>query len=232
MIGKISGRIDYIAEDHVLIEAAGVGYAIYCAPPTLSSLPGVGEAAALYTELVVREDLMQLYGFRTLAEREWHRLLTSVQGVGAKVSLAMLGTLGVPGLTRALAAGDAVAIKATPGVGPKLATRIVTELKGKAPAMMAIGASGSQAAMPVAGPGTAGAAPPASSPQMAAPPLADDGAAEASAAALSALVNLGYDRIVAAAAVADASAEASDEGAIIKAALQVLGRNVSGVTDG
>jgi Holliday junction DNA helicase RuvA len=233
MIGKVSGRIDYIAEDHVLIEAAGVGYLVYCSPPTLSALPGPGEAAALYTELVVREDLMQLYGFRTLAEREWHRLLTSVQGVGAKVSLAMLGTLGVPGLTRALAAGDAVAIKATPGVGPKLATRIVTELKGKAPAMMAIGASGHQAATPVTGHDGADAPPPASSPQVAAAPPIDDGAAEASAAALSALVNLGYDRMEAAAAVADAAGEGVvDEGELIKTALQALGRNVSGVSDG
>lgn len=226
MIGKVSGHIDYIAEDHVLIEASGVGYAIYCSPATLRALPGAGEATALYTDMVVREDLLQLYGFRTLGEREWHRLLISVQGVGAKVSLAMLGTLGVPGLTRALAAGDAVAIKATPGVGPKLATRIVTELKGKAPAMMAIGASGQQAATPLTGQGAADAPPPSATPQVAAPPVADDSALAASAGALSALVNLGYDRIEAAEAVAEASGEASDEAGLIKAALRHLGKNL------
>ena len=227
MIGKITGRIDYIAEDHALIDASGVGYLVYCSPATLRDLSGAGEIAALYTELVVREDLMQLYGFRTLAEREWHRLLTSVQGVGAKVSLAMLGTLGVPGLTRALAAGDAVAVKATPGVGPKLATRIVTELKGKAPAMMAIGASGQQAATPLTRHEGADAPSPSATPQVAAEPSPDDSAMAASAAALSALINLGYDRIEAAEAVAEASADgAADEGALIKAALQALGRNL------
>ena len=227
MIGKITGRIDYIAEDHALIDASGVGYLVYCSPATLRDLPGAGEIAALYTELVVREDLMQLYGFRTLAEREWHRLLTSVQGVGAKVSLAMLGTLGVSGLTRALAAGDAVAVKATPGVGPKLATRIVTELKGKAPAMMAIGASGQQAATPLTRHEGADAPSPSATPQVAAAPNPEASAMEASAAALSALVNLGYERIEAAEAVAEASADgAADEGALIKAALQALGRNL------
>ena len=111
MIGKITGRIDYVAEDHVLIEAAGIGYIVHCAPPTLAAMPGPGEVAALYTEMMVREDLMQLIGFRTLAEREWHRLLTSVQGVGARVSLAILGALGPNGVSRALALGDATAIR-------------------------------------------------------------------------------------------------------------------------
>ncbi|MEE8453602.1 MAG: Holliday junction branch migration protein RuvA, partial [Limibaculum sp.] len=124
MIGKITGRVDYVAEDHVLIEAAGIGYIIHCAAPTLAAMPGPGEVAALYTELVVREDLMQLIGFRTVAEREWHRLLTSVQGVGARVSLAILGALGPDGVSRALALGDPGAVRAAPGVGPKLAARI------------------------------------------------------------------------------------------------------------
>ncbi|NIP77001.1 MAG: Holliday junction branch migration protein RuvA, partial [Xanthomonadales bacterium] len=83
MIGKITGTVDYVAEDHALIETGGIGYIVHCAPSTLAALPGPGESASLYTEMVVREDLMQLVGFRTLAEREWHRLLTSVQGVGA-----------------------------------------------------------------------------------------------------------------------------------------------------
>src|SRR5690606_36748475 len=197
------------ADDHVLIEAAGVGYVVHCAPGTIAALPGPGEAAALYTEMVVREDLMQLYGFRTLAEREWNRLLTSVQGVGARVSLSLIDALGLAGLGRVLAAGDATALRRAPGVGPKLATRIASELKGKAPAMMALGA----------GPRTAPAAEPAG--QGAAPrpaPVAaeEDRALAASADALSALVNLGYDRSEAAAAVAEAGAEgAMDEAALI-----------------
>lgn len=230
MIGKISGIVDYKAEDHVLIDVRGVGYIVYCSPAVLAVLPGPGEGGALYTDMVVREDLLQLYGFRTLAEREWHRLLISVQGVGAKVSIAMLGTLGVPGLTRALAAGDAQAVRKVPGVGPKLATRIVTELKGKAPAMMALGAQPARAAMPGPGPGTEPAAPAAPQAQMAAPLQPEDGAGmQAQADALSALVNLGYDRIEAAAAVARAAEDgAGDEGAIIKAALRALDRLAQG----
>ncbi|HET7410818.1 MAG TPA: Holliday junction branch migration protein RuvA [Paracoccaceae bacterium] len=221
MIGKVSGRIDYKADDHVLIEAAGVGYVVHCAPGTIAALPGPGEAAALYTEMVVREDLMQLYGFRTLAEREWHRLLTSVQGVGARVSLALIDALGLAGLGRALAAGDAVALRRAPGVGPKLATRIASELKGKAPAMMALGAGPRTAPVPepVAGQGAA--------PRPAPAPAAEDKALAASADALSALVNLGYDRSEAAAAVAEAGADGgADEATLIRAALQSLGRNL------
>ena len=112
MIGKISGRLEYRATDHVLVDVRGVGYLVYCSERTLAALPGVGEAVALYTDLQVREDLMQLYGFTTLAEKEWHRLLTSVQGVGAKASLAILGTLGTDGVSRAIALGDWNAVKA------------------------------------------------------------------------------------------------------------------------
>ena len=94
---------------------------------------------ALYTDLLVREDLMQLYGFRTLAEREWHRLLMTVQGVGAKAALAILGALGTEGVARALSLGDAAAIRAAPGIGPKIAQRVILELKAKAPAVIAHG---------------------------------------------------------------------------------------------
>ncbi|MCA8929385.1 MAG: Holliday junction branch migration protein RuvA, partial [Alphaproteobacteria bacterium] len=146
MIGKITGVVDYIAEDHVLIEAAGIGYNVYCAPGTLAVLPPPGQVASLYTELVVREDLLQLLGFRTVAEREWHRLLTTVQGVGAKASLSILGTLGAEGVSRAIALGDSGAIRRAPGVGPKLAQRIAHELKDKAPAVMALGAQASRLA--------------------------------------------------------------------------------------
>ncbi|MEM9061992.1 MAG: Holliday junction branch migration protein RuvA [Pseudomonadota bacterium] len=225
MIGKISGRIDYVSDDHVLILTAGVGYIVYCAPTTLRALPEPGAPAALYTDMVVREDLMQLYGFLSLAERDWHRLLVSVQGVGAKVSLAILGTLGVSGLNRALAAGDAASVKASPGVGPKLATRIVTELKGKAPDMMVRTARQPSAVASVASDDLideADAPPP---PQVAA--SAPDTDIQATADALSALVNLGYDRIEAAEAVAEAAGESPDDaGDLIKASLKLLGRNL------
>jgi Holliday junction DNA helicase RuvA len=222
MIGKITGRVDYVAEDHVLIEAAGVGYIVYCAQNTLAALPAPGEVAALYTELVVREDLMQLYGFRSVTEREWHRLLTSVQGVGAKVSLAILGALGPDGVSRALALGDATAIKRAPGVGPKLAARVVNELKDKAPGVMALGAGRRAAAGPVGGPVAEGAAPPPAGPAAASPNPAA-GSADTVADALSALVNLGYDRGDAARAVAEAAEDGGETApALIKAALKRL----------
>ncbi|MAC73798.1 MAG: Holliday junction branch migration protein RuvA, partial [Marinovum sp.] len=91
MIGKLSGRIEYKSDDHLLLDVRGVGYIVFCSDRTLIALPGSGEFTALYTDLVVREDLMQLFGFLTLVEKEWHRLLLSVQGVGAKASLAILG---------------------------------------------------------------------------------------------------------------------------------------------
>ena len=138
MIGKITGRIDYRAPDHLLIDVRGVGYLVYCSERTMAGLPGVGEVVALFTELVVREDLMQLFGFQTLVEKEWHRLLTSVQGVGAKASLAILGALGPEGVSRAIALGDWNSIKVAKGVGPKIAQRVVLDLKEKAPGVMAM----------------------------------------------------------------------------------------------
>ncbi len=228
MIGKISGRIDYLAEDHVLIEAMGVGYEIYCSARTLARLPGAGGVAALYTQMLVREDLMQLFGFPTREEREWHRLLTSVQGVGAKVGLAILGTLGVEGAARAITLGDAAAVKAAPGVGPKLAQRIVLELKGKAPALMALGGAASEPAEA----SVVDDADIATKPKAKAKSKTDDGAAAAAANAradaLSALVNLGYHEGEAATGVAMVEAEgvASDANALIKAALKALARNI------
>ena len=139
MIGKLTGRLEYRAPDHVMIDVRGVGYIVYCSDRTLASLPSVGEAVQLYTELLVREDLMQLFGFTSLVEKEWHRLLTSVQGVGAKVSLAILSALGPEGVSRAIALGDWAAVKAAKGVGPKTAQRIVLDLKDKAPSVMAMG---------------------------------------------------------------------------------------------
>jgi holliday junction DNA helicase RuvA len=220
MIGRIAGRLDYRAADHVLIDTGGVGYLVYCSDRTLAALPAPGAPVALYTDLLVREDLLQLFGFLTLAEREWHRLLTTVQGVGAKAALAVLGTLGPEGVGRALALGDATAIRAAPGIGPKIAQRIVLELQSKAPAVMAMGSGG---AAPAAVPGPVAAAPaPAPAPALAA------GAAGSSAEALSALVNLGYAPGEAAAAVAEAGGEgpALDTAALIRVALRRLAPKV------
>ncbi|MBV1902810.1 MAG: Holliday junction branch migration protein RuvA, partial [Marinosulfonomonas sp.] len=139
MIGKLSGRIDYRGNGHVLLDVRGVGYIVYVSDRTMAALPGDGQAAALYTELLVREDNLQLFGFTSLVEKEWHRLLMSVQGIGAKASMAILGTLGPDGVSRAIALGDWNAVKAAPGVGPKIAQRVVNELKDKAPAVMAMG---------------------------------------------------------------------------------------------
>lgn len=228
MIGKITGVIDYTGEDHVLIETGGVGYILYCAPGTLAALPGPGEVASLYTELVVREDLLQLLGFRTVAEREWHRLLTTVQGVGAKASLSILGALGPDGVSRAIALGDTTTVRSAPGVGPKLAARIVNELKDKAPAVMALGAQASRSATPRAG--AQGPAAPAAAPPDSSGLPSDTGAnaAEATADALSALINLGYDRGEAAGAVAEAShaGESASAEDLIKAALRLLARSL------
>ncbi len=167
MIGKVSGLLDYRGTDHVLIDVGGVGYIVHVSDRTLAAMPAPGGRVALYTELVVREDLMQLFGFPTLAEREWHRLLTTVQGVGAKAALAILGTLGADGLGRALSLGDGSAIRAAPGVGPKLAQRVILELRAKTPAILAMGAAGAEPAMvsgapeprPEPAPATAPAAP-------------------------------------------------------------------------
>ena len=130
MIGRIAGRIDYRAADHVLIDVRGVGYLVYCSDRTLAALPGAGEHVALYTDLLVREDLLQLYGFTSLVEKEWHRLLMSVQGIGAKASLAILGTLGPDGVGRAIALGDVNAVKAAKGSVAILPTLITVQHVG------------------------------------------------------------------------------------------------------
>ena len=126
MIGKLSGRLDWRGTDQVLMDVRGVGYIVHVSDRTLAGLPGVGEAVSLYTELMVREDLLQLFGFPTMLEKEWHKLLTTVQGVGAKAAMAILGTLGPEGTARAITLGDARAVQAAPGVGPKLAQRLVS----------------------------------------------------------------------------------------------------------
>ncbi len=220
MIGRVAGVIVYRADDHVLIDVRGVGYLVHVSARTMAALPGPGEAAALYTDLMVREDLMQLFGFTTLVEKEWHRLLTSVQGIGAKASMAILGTLGADGVSRAIALGDVNAIKAARGVGPKTAQRIVIELKDKAPAVMAMGGTQEAGAPAPAPQDDSAVVEPADAPPAPAP--AADPAAQSEA--LSALSNLGYAPGEAAAAVARAATDAPQAATpdLIRAALKLL----------
>ncbi|WP_374291190.1 Holliday junction branch migration protein RuvA [Paenirhodobacter enshiensis] len=219
MIGRIAGILIHRAMDHVMIDVHGVGYIVHVSTRTAQSLPTVGEACALYTELLVREDLLQLFGFPTLLEKEWHRLLTSVQGIGAKAALAILGTLGPEGLGRAIALGDWSSIRSAPGVGPKLAQRVVMELKGKAPTVMALGGTLTVDAAPAEVLEPAAPARPTKRSPATAPTV------NTTAEALSALTNLGYAPTEAAAAVAEASAApeiAADTAKLIRAALRLL----------
>lgn len=221
MIGKVSGRLEWRGSDHVLIDVRGVGYIVYVSDRTLAALPGVGQAVALYTDLVVREDLLQLFGFVTMLDKEWHKLLTTVQGVGAKAALAIMGTLGAEGVARALTLGDLRAIQAAPGVGPKLAQRVILELKSKAPAVMAMGArlSGvAEAEDDVIEPA------PALTPRKPVAPTASAARAGLAADALSALTNLGYSYGDAAQAVATITTDQpdADTTALIRAALKLL----------
>ena len=226
MIGRIAGRLDHRGADHALIDVHGVGYVVYLSERTLAQLPAPGGAVVLYTELVVREDLLQLYGFLTPLEKEWHRLLTTVQGVGAKASMAIVGALGAEGVSRAIALGDWSAIRAAPGVGPKLAQRVVNELKEKAPALMAMSADLPPRPAPDAVPSAPkpGAELGESNDAPAAPVTLSPAAPAAGAEALSALVNLGYGQGEAAGAVAQAGREApqADTAELIRAALKLL----------
>lgn len=199
MIGKLSGRIDYRADDHILLDVKGVGYIVYCSDRTLHALPKVGEFTALYTDLLVREDILQLFGFPSLVEKEWHRLLMSVQGVGAKASMAILGALGADGVSRAIALGDWNAVKAAKGIGPKTAQRVVNELKDKAASVMAMSApSLGDASLDV--PVSDDVIEPNVAPKAA--PVQPVAASASQSDALSALSNLGYSPTEAARAVA------------------------------
>jgi Holliday junction DNA helicase RuvA len=212
MIGKLSGRVDYRSSDHVMLDVNGVGYLVYCSDRTLAVLPPAGEAVALYTDLLVREDLLQLFGFTSLIEKEWHRLLMSVQGIGAKASLSILGALGPDGVSRAIALGDWTALKAAKGVGPKTAQRVVIELKDKAPGVMAM----------------IGRAPQVNDPgkliEDDVPTLRPELAPSVQADALSALSNLGYAPGDAAAAVVEVldAQPGADTSALIRASLKIL----------
>lgn len=248
MIGKLSGVLEYSADDHVLLDVRGVGYIVFCSDRTLASLPAVGTVLALYTDLIVREDLLQLFGFTSLQEKEWHRLLMSVQGVGAKASLAILSTLGPEGVSRAIALGDWNAVKSARGIGPKTAQRVVNELKDKAPKVMAMGgtlglALGTQNAEPGVGEGvgedanhvagaddeavvegalSAGGAKGSAKVSAAASTAASRVSAQSDA--LSALSNLGYAPGEAAGAVAEAAGAApeAETSVLIRAALKLL----------
>jgi holliday junction DNA helicase RuvA len=189
MIGKLKGLIDSYGEDFVILDVGGVGYQVHCSARTLQALPSPGEAATLSIETYVREDQIKLFGFRSDVEREWFRLLQTVQGVGAKVALAVLGTLPPADLANAIALRDKAAVARTPGVGPKVAERIVTELKDKAPAFADL----DPGLVRLSG---------AIEEQRAPQPIAD---------AISALINLGYGQPQAAAAIAAASRAAGDK---------------------
>ena len=135
MIGKLKGVVDSIDEESLILDVNGVGYLVSASARTLRALPAVGDAAELLIETHVREDAIRLYGFLTATEREWFRVLQSVQGVGAKVALGILGALSADALSLAIAKQDKTTMARAPGVGPKLAARLVLELKDKAPAL-------------------------------------------------------------------------------------------------
>ena len=200
MIGKLTGLVDSSGDDWALIDVSGVGYSVFASSRTLGALPAPGEAISLWVETHVREDHIHLYGFAALAERDWFRLLCTVQGVGAKMALAILSALGPDDLTTAIAAQDKAALTRANGVGPKLAGRIVAELRDKTAHLVL----GPAARMASATPAPAGA-------------VSED--------AISALVNLGYRRAEAFGAVARAMGElgaGAPVEALVKAGLREL----------
>ena len=204
MIGKLTGLVDSSGQDWVIVDVSGVGYLVHCSNRTLANLPGAGESVSLLIETHVREDHIHLYGFLQAAEQDWFGLLSTVQGVGVKVALAILSVLPPSELIQAIAAQDKSALTRANGVGPKLAGRIVAELKDKA-GKLALGPAAALAG------GTAAAA------RGGAPVLSED--------AISVLVNLGYQRGEAFGAVAQATRELGADApleAVIKAGLKEL----------
>ena len=205
MIGKLKGIVDSYGEDYIILDVNGVGYQVHCSVRTLQALPGPGEAAMLSIETYVREDQIKLFGFASDQEREWFRLLQTVQGVGAKVALSVLGTLKTFELASAIAMRDKATVSRAPGVGAKVAERIVTELKDKVPTFADI----DPAVVHLAG---------ALDEKRAPRPVMD---------AVSALVNLGYGQPQAAAAIAAASrnaGEGADTATLIRQGLKELAR--------
>jgi Holliday junction DNA helicase RuvA len=205
MIGKLKGIIDSYGEDSVILDVNGVGYLVHCSALTLQALPATGEPAVLAIETHVREDQIRLFGFLLDGEREWFRLLQTVQGVGTKVALSILGTLTPADLASAIALRDKAMVARSPGVGPKVAERIVTELKDKAPAYADL----DPAVIRLSG---------AVDERRAPKPMAD---------AVSALVNLGYGQPQAAAAIAAAArsaGEGADTKSLIRLGLKEIGK--------
>jgi holliday junction DNA helicase RuvA len=206
MIGKLKGLVDAVGESTVIVDVNGVGYEVQASSRTLRTLKA-GEAVSLAIETHVREDAIRLYGFTSEIERAWFRTLQTIQGVGAKVALAVLGTLAPQELANAIALQNWGAVEQSPGVGKKLAQRIVAELRDKAPALSVAGLNVPAAAL---GQGRAG-------------PAHNDTAAEA----ISALTNLGYQPALASQAIAAAMAElgeAADTPKLIRRGLKELAR--------
>ena len=202
MIGKLKGVVDSVEEEALVLDVNGVGYLVSASARTLRAIPAVGEPTELLIETYVREDAIRLYGFLTAGEREWFRLLQSVQGVGAKVALGILGALSAEALSTAVARQDKAMMARAPGVGPKLAARLVLELKDKAPAFAVADFGHAEAGLDHA------------------PKLA-----KAAEDAVLALVGLGYAQAQAAAAVARISAQlgpAAETAALIRAGLKEL----------
>ena len=205
MIGKLTGLVDSVAIGTAIIDVGGVGYLLSCSGRTLGRLPAPGASVSLVVETHMREDRLQLFGFVDSAERDWFRLLLSVQGVGAKVALGILSALGTDGIAQAISAGDRAAVSQADGVGPKLAGRIVAELADKAGALGAATVPGAAADNDAAGP---------------------DAASAGAVDAVSALVNLGYRRSDAFGAVSRAARDLGPEAAVamlIRAGLKELG---------
>jgi holliday junction DNA helicase RuvA len=203
MIAQLTGRIDQLAEGSCIVDVNGVGYLVHASTRTLAALPPPPAAARLLIETHVREDAILLYGFAEPAERDWFRLLTAVQGVGAKVALSVLSSLSPRDLVSVIAAGDRASLTRAPGVGAKLAVRLLTELRDKAGMMPS---SSGIAMAPLRPPG-----------------VADD--------ALSALVNLGYRRQEAQSAVArviERLGETAALDAVIRDALRELAQKAAG----
>jgi len=205
MIGKLKGIVDSYGDDWVILDVGGVGYLVHCSSRTLQGLPSPGEAAQLAIETYVREDMIKLFGFGADVEREWFRLLMTVQGVGSKVALAILGILKPGDLANAIALQDKAQVARAPGVGPKVAARIIAELKDKAPAFSSI----DPAVITLQD------------------DLADRRAPQPVADAVSALTNLGYPPAQASAAVAAAArsaGEAATTETLIRLGLKELAR--------
>jgi Holliday junction DNA helicase RuvA len=198
MIAKLRGRLDSFGADHAVIDVGGVGYLVAASARTLSILGAIGDEVMLHTEMQVSDDAIRLIGFASAEERDWFRLLTSVQGVGARVALGILSALGGDELHRAIASGDKAMVARAQGVGPKLAQRIVNELKDKAGGIVL--GSGMGAPLPSGG---------------------------AAADAVSAMLNLGFRPAEASSAVAKAEAELGPEAnldALVRSALKKAAR--------